>query len=130
MDKNVIPIASLKTEDGMNELLKSENMQPYLRFYTAQLQGRDVQRHLDEIARLPLQDRYLWRICSALKWGFGDFDRSTVTLDANALNKADAQAIVHMLELRPIQFCMLMRTLFGPDEMENLMLGAIKKAKE
>jgi hypothetical protein len=40
-------------------------MQPYLRFIKAGLQDQDATPHVEEIANLPLERRYVWRVVSA-----------------------------------------------------------------
>jgi len=65
----VIPIRNLVSEDGAHELATSEGMQPYLRLLKAGLQDKDSTSLVEEIAQLPLEKRYIWRIASALKWG-------------------------------------------------------------
>jgi hypothetical protein len=42
----------------------SPDMEPYLR-----LCDGDRYPEFDEVARLPLEKRYIWRVASALKWG-------------------------------------------------------------
>jgi hypothetical protein len=71
---NEIPISNIISEDGAHELATSANMQPYIRLAMALLQDVDATRQLDEVAALPLEKRYIWRVASALKWGFADFD--------------------------------------------------------
>ena len=54
-----IPIKDLISEDGAHELATSPDMQPYLRLIKAGLQNRDTTPHLEEIAKLPLEKRYI-----------------------------------------------------------------------
>ena len=65
-----IPIKNLRQEDGASELATSPDMQPYLRLIKAGLQDQDTNPHMEEIAKLPLEKRYAWRVASALKWAF------------------------------------------------------------
>jgi len=69
-----LPSNELRQEEGAHELATSPNMEPYLDFITASMQGADVQPHLEALSKLPLEKRYVWRVASALKWGFADFD--------------------------------------------------------
>jgi hypothetical protein len=66
-----VPINELKTEPGSDELVRSEKMKPYLALLTAQMRGQDTQPYLAALAALPLEERYVWRVISALKWAFG-----------------------------------------------------------
>jgi len=37
----------------------------------------------------PLEKRYVWRVASALKWAFADFDTVTVEADRQTLSPED-----------------------------------------
>jgi hypothetical protein len=68
-----IPIKDLISEDGAHELATSPDTQPYL----------------DEIAALPLEKRYVWRVASALKWAFADLETVSVAVDRQTLSQED-----------------------------------------
>jgi hypothetical protein len=63
----VIELDSIKMEDGATELMSAPEMQPYLRYIEAAMLGGDVDPFLGEIAELPLEERYVWRVavCAA-----------------------------------------------------------------
>jgi hypothetical protein len=82
------------------------------------------------IRQLPLEKRYVWRIASALKWGFADFDSLSVGADRDTLTPEQFREVTDLLRYRPIQFCMLLTTLLGAEAMERIMLQAISVAKE
>ena len=124
-----IPIKDLVTEEGAHELATSETMQPYLLLLKAGLQNKDTTPHLEEIAQLPLEKRYIWRIASALKWGFADFDSVYVPIDRETLSEEDLRKVLDLLRFRPMQLCMFLKALIGPEEMERLMTSAIAAAK-
>ena len=124
-----IPIKDLVTEEGAHELATSETMQPYLQLLKAGLQNKDTTPHLEEIAQLPLEKRYIWRIASALKWGFADFDSVYVPIDRETLSEEDLRRVLDLLRFRPMQLCMFLKALIGPEEMERLMTSAIAAAK-
>ena len=63
-----IPIHALRTEPGAQELVRSEKMKPYLDLLKAQIGGEDAEPYRAALAALPLEDRYIWRVVSALKW--------------------------------------------------------------
>ena len=125
-----IPIKDLISEDGAHELATSETMQPYLRLLKAGLQNKDTTPHVEEIAQLPLEKRYIWRIASALKWGFADFDSVYVPVDRETLSEEDLRKVLDLLRFRPMQLCMFLKALIGPEEMERLMTSAIAIAKQ
>jgi hypothetical protein len=126
----VVELDSLKMEDGAKELMSAPEMQPYLRYMEAAMTGADVGPSVQEIAQLPLDKRYVWRVASALKWGFADFDDWSVVVDRKTLNQEDADKVMQLLRLRPIQFCMFLKALVGIEEMERLMAQGIAVAKE
>jgi hypothetical protein len=117
-------------EEGAHELFDSPEMEPYCRYLMAGMTGKDVTPSLDVIRRLPLGKRYLWRIASALRWGFADFDTVNVAVDRQTLDPADFAKVMDLLKLRPIQFCMLMASLVGAEQMERTMFQAISMAKQ
>ena len=90
----------------------------------------DVGPSLREIAELPLKKRYVWRVASALKWGFADFEDWNVAVDRKTLKPEDADKVVQLLKFRPIQFCMFLKALVGTEEMERLMNHGISVAKQ
>ncbi len=80
-DIKYLPIKDLHQEAGANELATSPNMEPYLDFASALIQGNDPEPELEAIRQLPLEERYVWRVASALKWGFADLDDLSVEAD-------------------------------------------------
>jgi hypothetical protein len=90
-DDNIerIPIKNLHQEDGAHELASSPDMEPYLNFAMALMQGNDPTPELDAIRQLPLEKRYVWRVASALKWAFADFDDLNVSADKETLAPED-----------------------------------------
>jgi hypothetical protein len=126
----LVPVDSLKVEDGAKELMSTPEMQPYRQFIEAALTEGDVDGSLQEIAKLPLEKRYVWRVASALKWRFADFEDWSVIADRKALNKEDAATLMQLLRFRPIQFCMFLKALVGTEEMERLMMQGMAVAKQ
>jgi len=131
-DRNfkLVPIDSLNIEDGAKELMSAPEMQPYLRFIEAALSEGDVDGSLEEIAKLPLEKRYVWRVASALKWGFADFEDWSVNADRRTLSEEDTAKLMQLLRFRPIQFCMFLKALVGAEEMERLMMHGMAVAKQ
>ena len=125
-----VPIKNIVSEDGAHELATSPDMQPYLRLIKAGLQDKDTTPHVEEIAALPLEKRYIWRIASALKWGFADFDSVYVPVDRETLSAEDLGKVVELLRFRPMQLCMFLKALLGTEVMERVMAEAIAAAKK
>ena len=69
----MVELDSIKMEDGARELMSAPEMQPYLRYIEAAMLGGDVHASMQEIAELPLEKRYIWRVASALKWDLPHF---------------------------------------------------------
>jgi len=126
----VVELDSIKMEEGAKELMSAPEMQPYLRYIEAAMLEKDVGPALREIAELPLEKRYVWRVASALKWGFADFEDWNVTVDRRTLKPEDAEKVIQLLKFRPIQFCMFLRALVGTQEMERIMNQGIAVAKQ
>jgi hypothetical protein len=105
-------------------------MEPYLNFAAALMQGHDPEPELEAIRQLPVEKRYVWRVASALKWGFADFDNLTVEADKLTLTPEDFDRVMDLLKLRPIQFCMFLKALVGTEEMLRMMVEAINVTKQ
>jgi hypothetical protein len=129
-DIRYVPINELHQEDGAKELTESPEMEPYLNFATALMQGHDPEPELEAIRQLPLENRYVWRVASALKWGFADFDDLSVSADRDTLTPEDFGKVRDLLKLRPIQFCLFLKALVGTEEMLRMMVEAIGVAKQ
>lgn len=126
----VVEASSLKMEDGAEELLNSPEMQPYSRYIEVAMFGGDVGPSMQDIAALPLEKRYVWRVASALKWGFADFEDWNVAVDRKTLQPEDFDKLMKLLRFRPIQFCLFLKALVGAEEMERLMNHGIAVAKQ
>jgi len=124
-----MPIGDLVSEDVAHELATSADMQPYLRLAMAILKDIDPAQELDEVARLPLEKRYIWRVASALKWGFADFDDVNVETDRATVSLEDLEKVLDLLRFRPAQFCLFLTALVGTEQMERIMVEAISVAK-
>lgn len=125
-----VSLQDLTSEEGADELLDSAAMQPYIRLAVALLEGKGLKDAVTEIAALPLEERYVWRVLSALKWGFADFDTVNAVIDRKTLRPEDRGRIVDLVRQRPIQFCLFLKALFGGQAMERMMMQAIDLAKK
>src|SRR5947209_6034514 len=86
-----VPLKDLKMEEAAEELMDSTLMQPYLRVAEAIMAKKDSQGAIAAVAALPLQNRYVWRVASALKWAFADFDSLCVATDRHTLSPEDRE---------------------------------------
>lgn len=125
-----VPISEIHSEDGAQDLVRSERMKPYLAFLKAQMFGQDTEPYLAALAALPLEERYVWRVMSALKWAFCDLDTENAMADLHTLSEDDLKKVLEPLSLRAIQFCLFVNALIGEDATERIMEHAVRCAKE
>jgi hypothetical protein len=69
-EPEAIPISAIRGDDDADDLVRSEKMKPYLALLKAQICGQDTAPFVEALAALPLEDRYVWRVTSALRWAF------------------------------------------------------------
>ena len=128
-DNQRIPIKDLTLEEGSEDIANSPSMRPYMNFAEVVNAGRDPNVALEAISKLPLEQRYIWRIASALKWAFCDFDSMSVEADRVTLEEADLKKVLELLRIRPLQFCLFIKAMMGEDGMERVMQEAVARAK-
>jgi hypothetical protein len=124
-----LPISEIHTEDGAQDLVRSERMKPYLAILKAQLAGQDTEQHFAALAALPLEVRYVWRVISALKWAFCDLETESAIADFRTLSEDDRLKVAEPLTLRATQFCLFVNALLGEDATERIMQHALRCAK-
>ena len=120
-----IPIDALRAESGSEELVNSESMKPYMELLIAKMGGRDTSRALAALAALPLEQRYVWRVISALKWGLCDLETENVSADIATLSEQDLKSVAEPLALRAMQFALFVKALVGDTQGREIMLQAI-----
>jgi hypothetical protein len=125
-----IPARNIRAEEGADDLLQSEMMRPYMKVAEATINGKGLKEAITAIAELPLEQRYVWRVLSALKWAFADFDNVNVVVDRKTLTPDDRMKVAELLKHRPIQFCIFLKALIGREGMEQMMMQAINVAKQ
>jgi hypothetical protein len=123
-----VPLRELKSEEGTHDLATSPNVDSYLRLAMAKVQGADLGPELEAIRGLPLEKRYTWRVASALKWAFADFDSQNVVADKETLGAQDRAKVMDLLKYCPVQVCLFLKALLGPEEMKRVMIQAIAAA--
>ncbi len=125
-----VPMDAIRTEPGAQELVRSEKMKPYLDLLKAQMVGGEAEPYRAALAALPLEDRYIWRVVSALKWAFCDLETENVAADLDTLSAEDIKIVTEPLALRAMQFSLFASALLGEKASEQIMLRAIKCAKD
>jgi len=123
------PIRDLKIDPTAEDLMNSPAMQPYMNLALAVMGHKDVRPAIEEITALPLEKRYTWRVASALKWAFADFENLSVVADRRTLCQEDLDKLVDLVRIRPIQFCMFLAALFGEERMEKLISSSVEQVK-
>ena len=126
----MVPMNEIRTETGAQELVRSEKMRPYLDLLKAKIGGQDAEPYRAALAALPLEDRYIWRVVSALKWALCDLETENVAADMSTLSAEDIKIVAEPLVLRAMQFSLFASALLGEHAAEQIMLQAIKCAKD
>ena len=101
-----------------------------MKLAVAAMEGSDPKPFLKELAQLPLEKRYIWRVASALKWAFADCETANVRADKETLSPEDFARVMDLLKIRPMQFCLFLKALVGVQEMQRMMVEAIGVAKK
>jgi hypothetical protein len=125
-----LPTSEIHSEDGAKELVRSEKMKPYFALLKAQMSGQDTEPYLAALTALPLEERYVWRVISALKWAFCDLETENAIADVHTLSEEDLKRVVEPLSLRAIQFSLFVNALLGEEATERIMQHALRCAKE
>ena len=125
-----VPTSELHSEDGAQELVRSEKMKPYLELLKADIGGQDTAPHLAALAELPLEERYVWRVISALKWAFCDLETENVLADLETLSEEDLKLVAQPIAMRAIQFSLFAKALLGQEAAEQIMLRATRILKQ
>ena len=111
MEQKNIPLKDIKIDSLAKELASSEGTRPYVDYFKKAYSNdaAGVEAALEVLRDLPLEQRYTWRVFSALKWAFADFDDEMVRLDLAYIPDPKRSEIVRELELRSRQFQLLLR---------------------
>jgi hypothetical protein len=107
-----ISISEIKVDPLAHELATSEGTRPYLdcliKAYSNDAAG--LETALAVVRDLPLEKRYTWRVLSALKLAFADFEDEYVALDLTHIPEPTRSDMTKELELRLQQLRMLLQT--------------------
>jgi len=124
-----IPILGLKVESAAEDPIDSLAREHYVTLALAVMGDKDVGPAMKEIAGMPLEKRYTWRVALALKCAFADFENLSVVVDRRTLRQEDRDRLMDLLRVLPFQFCMFLATLFGEEQMERLISSSIQQVK-
>jgi len=111
MDQKNIPLRDIKIDPLAKELITSDRAVPYLDYLRKAISNdaAGVEAALRVLQDLPLEQRYTWRVLSALNWAFADFDDECVRLDLPYIPEPKRSEIAKELELRLLQMQMLLK---------------------
>jgi len=121
----MVSLSELRTEAGSEELVRSERMKPYLKLLKAELCGQDTSEPLAALAALSLEDRYVWRVISALKWGLCDLETENVAAVLATLPAEAIKSVTEPLALRAMQFSLFLKAVVGETAAREIMLRAL-----
>jgi len=124
-----VPLRDLKIDPAAEDLISSPAMKPYMNLALAVMGHKDPRPAVEQITALPLEQRYTWRVASALKWAFADFENLNIVADRRTLSQEDLDKLVDLVKLRPLQFCLFLAALFGEDQMEKLIYASVQQVK-
>jgi hypothetical protein len=112
METQKVSLKDIRADPLAHELATSEGARPYLncviKAYRDNAVGLDAA--LQVIRDLPLGKRYTWRVFSALKWAFADFEDEYAALDLPHIPEPTRSDMTKELELRFQQLQILLQT--------------------
>jgi hypothetical protein len=112
MEMHKVSLKDINIDPLAHELATSEQTRPYLNCLTKAYlnDAAGLETALDVVRHLPLEKRYTWRVFSALKWAFADFEDEYVALDLPHIPEPTRSEMTKELELRFQQLQMLLQT--------------------
>lgn len=120
----------IKTDPVADELAESIQMKPYVDFFEAAMNRQDVEPMLRRVADLQLNERYVWRVASALDWAFADCDSETARLDWTVMSEEERAEVSDMLRFRVTQIALFIKALYGSDELRRRFEEALDNASD
>lgn len=111
MEPEKIPLNEIAIDPIAQELVRSEQARPYANYFLKAYSNDNagVESALQVLRDLPLEKRYTWRVFSALKWAFADFDDECVKLDLPHIPETTRTEMVKELQIRFLQVEMLLK---------------------
>ena len=112
MEMHRVSLRGIKVDPLAHELAISEGTRPYLDCLIKEYRndGAGFEAALQVVRQLPLEKRYTWRVFSALKWAFADFEDEYVALDLPHIPEPMRAEMTKELELRFLQLQILLQT--------------------
>ncbi|HXX72463.1 MAG TPA: hypothetical protein VEI80_02120 [Candidatus Acidoferrales bacterium] len=115
MEPEIMPLNEIKIDPLAQELVRSEQARPYTEYFMKAFSNdaAGVEGALAVLRDLPLEKRYTWRVFSALKWAFADFDDECVKLDLSHIPETKKAEMLKELQIRFLQLEMLLKVFEG-----------------
>jgi hypothetical protein len=111
MQIHKVALKDIKTDQLAHELATSEDTRPYFDcLIKACSKNAGLEAALQVVRDLPLEERYTWRVFSALKWAFADFEDEYVKLDLPYIPEPTRLEMTKELERRFLQLQILLQT--------------------
>jgi hypothetical protein len=111
METRKVSLEEIEVDALAHELATSEGTKPYLDcLIKAYSNNAGLEAALQVVRDLPLEKRYTWRVFSALKWAFADFEDEYVALDLPHIPEPMRSEMTKELERRLLQLRMLLET--------------------
>ena len=124
-----LPISALQKEPGAQDLVRSEKMRPYLELLKAHVGGQDTAPYLAALAELPLEERYVWQVISALKWAFCDLETENVLADLEPLSEDDLKLVQSLSQSAQCNSPCLQRHSSDKKQRSKSCCGDLARAK-
>lgn len=111
MEPEMIPLKEIAIDPLAQELVRSEQARPYTNYFMKAYSNdaAGIESALQVLRDLPLEKRYTWRVFSALKWAFADFDDECVKLDLPHIPETKRVEMLKELQIRSLQLEMLLK---------------------
>jgi hypothetical protein len=112
MKMHKVSLKDIKVDPLAHDLATSEGTRPYLdcviKAYGNNAVG--LEAALEVVRDSPMEKRYTWRVFSALKWAFADFEDEYLKLDLPGISESTRSDMIKELELRFLQLQILLQT--------------------
>src|SRR5208283_5150584 len=111
MEPEMIPVKEIAIDPLAQELVRSEQARPYTNYFMKAYSNdaAGIEIALQVLRDLPLEKRYTWRVFSALKWAFANFDDECVKLDLPHIPETKRAEMLKELRIRLLQLEMLLK---------------------
>jgi len=127
-----VPFSTIHADPEGTGLLDASEMKIYDRILMAEITDRkqELLVGLKELENIPIAQRYISRIIAAFDFAFGDFDSACIRFDLMTLPAKERDRMDEAIRFRTTQFCIMLRELFGVEEMQHILQVTMKLCSE